>query len=104
MTIKQLKEKYIKIFKKIKDEKFYENFKDFLEFENIEFDYIPALKKYYIEEKINNDIYIISFGKINLLNDKVRFYLLITCDYITILDEEKEVKRKKTIKNNYKYQ
>lgn len=103
MTIKQLKEKYIKIFKKIKDEKFYENFKDFLEFEKIEFEYTPALKKYYIKEKVNDDIYIISFGKINLLNDKVKFYLLITCDYITILDEEKEVKRKKTIKNNYKY-
>lgn len=104
MTTKQLKEKYIKIFDKIKNEKFYENFKDFLEFENIEFEYIPALKKYYIKEKINSDIYIISFGKINLLNDEVRFYLLITCDYITILDEEKEVKRKKTTKNNYKYQ
>lgn len=104
MTIKQLKGKYIKIFKKIKDEKFYENLKNFLEFEKIEFEYIPAMKKYYIIEKVNNDIYTVSFGKVNLLNDKVRFYLIISCDYITILDKEKEVNRQKTIKNNYKYQ
>lgn len=103
MTTKQLKEKYIKIFDKIKDEKFYENFKDFLEFEKIKFEYIPAMKKYYIIEKVNNDIYTVSFGKVNLLNDKVRFYLIISCDYITILDEEKEVNRKITKKGNYKY-
>lgn len=39
--LKQLKEKYIKIFKKVKDEKFYENLNNYLEFEKIEFKHIP---------------------------------------------------------------
>ena len=92
--IKQLKNKYQMIFNHINNENYFDNLNMRFELDKIDFEYITATSQYFIKEKIDNNIYTISFGKIKLLDNKIRFYLLITCNYITILDIEKDIKRK----------
>ena len=93
-NIKQLKNKYQMIFNNINNENYFDNLNMRFELDKIDFKYISVITKYFIKKKINNNIYNISFGKIKLLDNKIRFYLLITCNYIIILDIEKDMKRK----------
>lgn len=103
MTIKQLKDKYTKIFNHINSENYFDNLNIRFELDKIKYEYIENTSKYYIDEKVNNIDYIIIFGKVKMLNDKIRFYLYILTDFSTILEIKKDFKREKTIKGNYKY-
>lgn len=84
METKILIKKYKKIFDFLKKFKKFENVEFELEDQKIEYEKIEALSKYYI----NDNDFIIVFGKINCLENKTMFYLTISKNYINIYDEE----------------
>ena len=62
-----------------------------LELDNIKYEYIKKTSKYYIDETVNNINYTIIFGKVKMLNNKVRFYLYIVTEYSLILEIKKDI-------------
>lgn len=89
--LKILKDKYKKIFEKIDNENYFDNLYIRLDIDNIKYEYIEKTSKYYIDETVNNINYTIIFGKVKMLNNKVRFYLYIVTKYILILEIKKDI-------------
>ena len=73
------------------NENYFDNIDMRFELDKIDFEYISVITKYFIKEKINNNIYNISFGKVKMLNNKIRFYLYIITEYSTILEIKKDI-------------
>lgn len=92
--LKILKDKYRKIFNHINSENYFDNLSMYFELDKIDFEYIEATSKYYIDEVVNNINYTIIFGKVKMLNNKIRFYLYIITNYSTILELKKDINKK----------
>lgn len=92
--LKILKDKYRKIFNHINNENYFDNLGIRFELDKIKYEYINFTSKYCINEKVNNINYTVIFGKIKMLNNKIRFYLYIITEYSTILELKKDIKRK----------
>ena len=56
--IRKMIKGYEKMFKSIKSENDFDNLNIRFELEKIEYEYFPVTSKYFINETINNDIYI----------------------------------------------
>ena len=91
MNIKQLKDKYKKIFNHINSENYFDNLNIRLELDKIKYEFNEITSKYYINENVNNIDYTIIFGKVKMLNNKIRFYLYIITEYSTILELKKDI-------------
>lgn len=89
--IKQLKNKYQMIFNHINNENYFDNLNMRFELDKIDFEYITATSQYFIKENVNNIDYTIIFGKVKMINNKIRFYLYIITDYSTILELKKDI-------------
>lgn len=92
--LKILKDKYRKIFNCINSENYFDNLSMRLELDKIDFEYIEATSKYYIDEVVNNISYTVIFGKVKMLNNKIRFYLYIITEYSIILELKKDINKK----------
>lgn len=92
--LKILKDKYRKIFNHINSENYFDNLSMRLELDKIKFEYNEFMTRYFINEKVNNINYTVTFGKIKMLNNKIRFYLYITTDYSIILELKKDINKK----------
>ena len=91
MNIKQLKDKYKKIFNHINSENYFDNLNIRLELDKIKYEFNEITSKYYINENVNNIDYTIIFGKVKMLNNRIRFYLYIITEYSTILELKKDI-------------
>jgi hypothetical protein len=89
--LKILKDKYRKIFNCINSENYFDNLNMRLELDKIDFEYNETTNKYYIDEVVNNINYTVIFGKVKMLNNKVRFYLYIVTEYSLILEIKKDI-------------
>lgn len=89
--LKILKDKYRKIFNCINSENYFDNLSMRLELDKIDFEYNETTSKYYIDEVVNNINYTVIFGKVKMLNNKVRFYLYIVTEYSLILEIKKDI-------------
>lgn len=89
--LKILKDKYTKIFNHINSENYFDNLGMRFNLDNIEYEYIENTSKYYISENVNNIEYTVIFGKIKMINNKIRFYLYIVTEYSTILKIKKDI-------------
>lgn len=89
--LKILKDKYRKIFNHINSENYFDNLGMRFNLDNIEYEYIENTSKYYISENVNNIEYTVIFGKIKMINNKIRFYLYIVTEYSTILEIKKDI-------------
>lgn len=89
--LKILKDKYTKIFNHINSENYFDNLGMRFNLDNIEYEYIENTSKYYISENVNNIEYTVIFGKIKMINNKIRFYLYIVTEYSTILEIKKDI-------------
>ena len=89
--LKILKDKYTKIFNHINSENYFDNLGMRFNLDNIEYEYIENTSKYYISENVNNIEYTVIFGKIKMINNKIRFYLYIVTEYSTILELKKDI-------------
>lgn len=90
MEIKELIKKYKRIFDFLKKTKRFENLEFELDNQKIEYEKIEALSKCYIHD---ND-FTITFGKINCLENKTMFYLVISKNYMNVYDEDFTFKNK----------
>ena len=91
IKIKQLKDKYRKIFNHINSENYFDNLNIRLELDKIKYEFNEITSKYYINENVNNIDYNVIFGKVKMLNNKTRFYLYIITEYSTILELKKDI-------------
>lgn len=89
--LKTLKDKYKKIFNHINNENYFDNLNIRFNLDKIEFEYNKITSKYYISEKVNDIDYTVIFGKVKMLNNKIRFYLYIVTEYSTILETKKDI-------------
>lgn len=89
--LKLLKDKYRKIFNHINNENYFDNLNIRLELDKIKYEFSEITSKYYINEKVNNIDYTVIFGKVKMLNNKIRFYLYIVTEYSTILELKKDI-------------
>ncbi len=92
--LKILKDKYRKIFNHINSENYFDNLSMRLELDKIDFEYNETISKYYIDEVVNNINYTVIFGKVKMINNKIRFYLYITTEYSIILELKKDINKK----------
>ena len=92
--LKILKDKYRKIFNHINSENYFDNLSMRLELDKIDFEYNETISKYYIDEVVNNISYTVIFGKVKMINNKIRFYLYITTEYSIILELKKDINKK----------
>ena len=89
--LKILKDKYRKIFNHINNENYFDNLNIRLELDKIKYEFNEITSKYYINENVNNIDYTVIFGKVKMLNNKIRFYLYIVIEYSTILEIKKDL-------------
>lgn len=89
--LKILKDKYRKIFNHINSENYFDNLNIRLELDKIKYEFNEIISKYYINENVNNIDYTVIFGKVKMLNNKIRFYLYIITEYSTILELKKDI-------------
>lgn len=89
--LKILKDKYRKIFNHINNENYFDNLNIRLELDKIKYEFNEITSKYYINENVNNIDYTVIFGKVKMLNNKIRFYLYIVTEYSTILEIKKDL-------------
>ena len=89
--LKLLKDKYRKIFNHINSENYFDNLNIRLELDKIKYEFNKITSKYYINENVNNIDYTVIFGKVKMLNNKIRFYLYIITEYSTILELKKDI-------------
>ena len=82
--VKELIKKYERIFDFLKKSKKFDNLKFELETQKIDYREIESQSKYYI----NDNDFIIVFGKINCLENKTMIYLTISKNYSTSYDKE----------------
>ena len=89
--LKILKDKYRKIFNHINSENYFDNLNIRLELDKIKYKFNEITSKYYINENVNNIDYTVIFGKVKMINNKIRFYLYIITKYSTILEIKKDI-------------
>lgn len=89
--LKILKDKYRKIFNHINNENYFDNLNIRLELDKIKYEFNEITSKYYINENVNNIDYTVIFGKVKMINNKIRFYLYIVTEYSTILEIKKDL-------------
>lgn len=89
--LKILKDKYRKIFNHINNENYFDNLNIRFELDKIKYEFNEITSKYYINENVNNIDYTVIFGKVKMLNNKIRFYLYIVTEYSTILEIKKDL-------------
>ena len=89
--LKILKDKYRKIFNHINSENYFDNLNIRLELDKIKYEFNEITSKYYINENVNNIDYTVIFGKVKMINNKIRFYLYIITKYSTILEIKKDI-------------
>ena len=91
METKNLIKKYKNIFMFLKRNKNFEKLENEFKVLCLDYEKIESLSKYYI----NDNGFIITFGKVKCLENKTTIYLTISKNYITVYDEEFLFKNKK---------